>query len=586
MRKKAKEQENYVELPENDNSGFIIESDDEDVAENVAEYVKESEEQNVFFAEEPEEETASDKEEKKQIKFVAFLKSKKFIIPASIVVGLAVILTSAWVVLSHLWRNGDMVMPQVLANTGLFQGEDFKFIDGITVNGVDISGLGMDKARDKVEKQLANNNKTYDITVVAGESSFKLTEEEIVYVLDGDNALKEAKAFCVGVMKGENKKEKRNFSSSSALGKESIEKIKSKAKENIHKEPVDSTFSGVSDGKAQFTDDQAGYTVDEQNLISELSKFLSAGNTKGELKVSVVTVPAKITKADLSEKIVLLASHSTTSSNTADGNQNMKKAMQMCNGSIIKPGETWSFNACTGNSNIESSGWKKAVVYIGGRQDYGVGGGICQASTTIYNAALMANLGITERHYHNWAAGYAKPGFDATIDYPALDLRLTNNTDYPIYLECYMQGKKLVANFYGFHTDNYDKITLSYWETDRVEGEYYKISSSRILWKDGKKVSTETLPISRYSLKKKLWAGEEEEKPETDPDAGGNENSSKPESSKPESSKPESSKPESSTSQPSVSTPDNSSNDSDESSESGSSGSSENQDSTEDVTTQ
>ena len=487
MRKKVETQENFDMLPE-ENVGFIIDTENVEESDTAA-----TEKDNKFFA---------------------LLKSKKFIITSSIIVSVIALLAATWFVLSSLWRSGKLALPAFLADMGLFQGESFEYLDGITVNGIDISGLDIDKAKAKIEKEISNK-KSYNITVAAGESSFVLGSEDVSYVLKDNGVLEQAKEYCVKVLKGEAKKEKRDFTVEIVLSEESKNKIVAKAKETFEKAPIDATFSGVSEGAPQFTDDENGYSVDETVLLDTVSKYLAAGNSDGTVNVVLTVVKANVTKEDLSEKIVLLASHSTTSSNTAAGNHNMKKAMDMCNGSIIKPGEIWSFNGCTGNSNIESDGWKKAVVYVGGRQDYGVGGGICQASTTIYNAALMANLGIVERHYHIWAAGYAKAGFDATIDYPGLDLQLQNNTEYPVYIECYMDGKKLVANIYGYHTDEYDEITLSSYVSERVEGEYYKVVTSRILWKNGEKVATHSLPLSKYSLKPKLWAGEDEEEEES-----------------------------------------------------------------------
>ena len=149
----------------------------------------------------------------------------------------------------------------------------------------------------------------------------------------------------------------------------------------------------------------------------------------------------------------LLASWETYSTNDANGNQNMKVSLKACNGSIIDPGETWSFNGCTGNSNDTSLGYASAGVIVDGDFTDGVGGGICQSSTTIYNAAVRSNLTIAERSPHTYPSVYAKSGFDAAIDYGNLDLKLKNDSKYQVFLACYMEGTTLHATFYGIKDD-------------------------------------------------------------------------------------------------------------------------------------
>jgi hypothetical protein len=160
----------------------------------------------------------------------------------------------------------------------------------------------MAKAKEKIEKEISNNSNTYNITVAAGESSFTLGNADISYELEGENVLDEAKEYCIAVLKGTAKKEKRDFSVTVVLSEASKEIIKAKAKATLCKAPVDATFSGVSEGKPQFTDEVAGYTVDEDALIASIAKMLGEGNYEGKVTANLITVKANITKADLSEK--------------------------------------------------------------------------------------------------------------------------------------------------------------------------------------------------------------------------------------------------------------------------------------------
>ena len=142
----------------------------------------------------------------------------------------------------------------------------------------------------------------------------------------------------------------------------------------------------------------------------------------------------------MQNNIVKLSSFSTESSNNDNGNHNMKISLKACNGSVIEPGETWSFNDCTGDSNLESNGYKEAGVIVDGKSGTGIGGGICQSSTTIYNAAILCGMKIEERYCHYFKSTYIDAGRDATIDYGNLDLKLSNPFSYQLFMKCWLFG--------------------------------------------------------------------------------------------------------------------------------------------------
>ena len=178
----------------------------------------------------------------------------------------------------------------------------------------------------------------------------------------------------------------------------------------------------------------------------------------------------------------------------------MRVAFKACNGSIIEPGGIWSFNDCTGDSNLESNGYKKATVISEKKLEQGVGGGICQASTLIFEAGLFANMDIIERHNHYWASAYAYAGEDATIDYPNLDLRMQNTTDYQMFIECRVVDRTLRVNIWGYQDPSYDNIRL-HSENYNVSEKDFHTRTFRELFKDGEIIKTETICDSYYSIK-------------------------------------------------------------------------------------
>lgn len=454
---------------------------------------------------------------------------RKIVIPCAAVAAVALILLSVFLVMKERYRECRSVMPAFLAKTGFLQKEDFRYPTGVKVNDIDIGKKSVQQAKELLEDSLKDLKIEYHITVKVGEESIDLNQDDFRFTYESDQILNTVKEDCISVMLGKTPKGDWNYRVPATMEQQSAEEAAQKVSDALHRDPVDATILGVGGGKMNFSDDVPGYQVNTQALIPEFDRAVRAALEENVREATIEApteeIEASVKKSDLEKRIVKLASHSTVSYNTAAANSNMKKSLAMCNGSVIAPGATWSFNACTGDSNRKSAGWLPSDVYIGGKVATGVGGGICQTSTTIYNAALKANLGIAERHAHAWPAGYATRGFDATVDYPNLDLKLKNNTPYPVYLECYMSGTTLYTNIYGYHSEDYDKITLDHWETTRVEGEYFLEASSRTLWKNGQSVRVDSLPISKYSLKPK------ERVPDPEDESSSEESSSESESS-------------------------------------------------------
>ena len=123
---------------------------------------------------------------------------------------------------------------------------------------------------------------------------------------------------------------------------------------------------------------------------------------------------------------------------------NIDIACAKISGIEVLPGKTFSFNETTGKKN-ESNGYKYAPVLIDGEKSYGIGGGVCQVSTTIYMAVLNAGLEITEHFNHSEPVAYAAEGMDATVVFGVKDLKFRNNTDKKIYIYTWTEQEKVFA---------------------------------------------------------------------------------------------------------------------------------------------
>lgn len=160
-------------------------------------------------------------------------------------------------------------------------------------------------------------------------------------------------------------------------------------------------------------------------------------------------------KPNLSEYKYLLGEYTTYTTNEANRNFNVKKAADTINGYIIEPHKQFSYNAIIGNAG-KTEGYKTANVISGGKYVKGYGGGICQDATTLFNAALLANLQIDERHAHGLKSTYIKPGWDATVYYGSLDLKFTNIYDFPIKIVAYFDSSVNGVTFKLYGTEDVD----------------------------------------------------------------------------------------------------------------------------------
>ncbi len=151
----------------------------------------------------------------------------------------------------------------------------------------------------------------------------------------------------------------------------------------------------------------------------------------------------------LSQFKYLLAEYSTPyNAGQKDRTVNLKMSAQLVNGEIVPAGKVFSTNLAIGPRNA-ANGWKEAKMFVSGQVVDGVGAGICQTATTIYNAALLANLPIVERHPHSFRVNYAPASRDATIYWGQKDLKFRNATAGPIYVQTFLAGKKFHVRLYG-----------------------------------------------------------------------------------------------------------------------------------------
>ena len=272
-----------------------------------------------------------------------------------------------------------------------------------------------------------------------------------------------------------------------------------KIAQSIYKEPIDAKIENIENSaKTTIVDHKNGCELDENKLFLKLFDELRKNKGKYQIDVSDKNIPAKITTKQ-AEKVNILRSTFSTSfaSSNEQRKNNIKNALSCFDGIVLNPGEILSFNKTTG-PRTEENGYQKAKIIKNGTFIQEFGGGVCQVSTTLYNAALLADLEIIQANTHSLPVSYVEPGFDAMVSGGSSDLVIKNNLEYPIMITTCDKNNNCKISIYGqknnfqiikkseklYENPNFEKIETTCYEDygfskPLEEGERYIVSRGR-----------------------------------------------------------------------------------------------------------
>ena len=249
--------------------------------------------------------------------------------------------------------------------------------------------------------------------------------------------------------------------------------------------------------------------------------LLRAAVVSGEkVDLPLKKAKARITDEELS-KITEVVSTYTTRYNEGNANRshNIKNAAMRLSGTILMPGETFSFNKVLGQRTAKN-GFKLAGVYNNGRHDFDIGGGICQVSSTLYNSVLLANLKVAIRSCHTFPVPYVPVGRDATVSFPAPDFAFTNSYATPIALSTKAGGGSITFSILGMKQDGLEvkieSVGHTSWSRPVKEindpslppgrrvveekgGAGHRITTYRVVYQNGQVVERQNLGVSLYN---------------------------------------------------------------------------------------
>ena len=341
---------------------------------------------------------------------------------------------------------------------------DNKICEGVFIGRTDVSGMDAKQAQNAVDKQaevygkqkisLSAEGKKSEITLE--ELGFDISEEEKL-IEEAVDYGKKGNVFSRYAEIRKLKKEKKTLKPVYQIEKEKAEKILKEKVESFLPKAVDATIAR-KDGAFVLTEEQQGRELDTEKTITAINKYLNKNwnGESGEVQIVSTVKKPHVQKKDLESIKDTLGTFSTYCGSGQTRVVNIKNGVKKINGSVIMPGE--EFSAGKAMQPFEkSNGYVEAGAFENGELVQSIAGGICQVSTTLYNAVIEAELEVTSRQPHSMTVNYVKPSRDAAIAGDYKDFRFKNNLDTPIFVEGYVANGNVVFTIYGKETRKADR---------------------------------------------------------------------------------------------------------------------------------
>lgn len=347
-----------------------------------------------------------------------------------------------------------------------YMGSDTIF-PGVYVDGVNVGGMTLAQAKAAVEQVSATGGGGFAITVNIGNKSWNIDSTQVPMTRNVDQVL--ARAYAQGrsnttAIRGTSMtpfQERLNV----ALGlrtqpvslqtavtydRDAIRQMTDSIAAYVNREPINASVATFDFNTRSFTfnNDSPGSYVNGDELYNQVIARLEGGESYATLTVEPEILLASVTKAELMNSFKQVSSYTTETTSNSNRNTNIRLSAAAINGTTVLPGETFSFNQATGQRTAEK-GYLPAAAIAGGQSVDEIGGGVCQTSSTLFNAVARANMDIVERSPHAWPSTYVEKGMDATVNWPNLDFKFKNSSDWPIFIVSYYQNRKVTVEIYG-----------------------------------------------------------------------------------------------------------------------------------------
>ncbi len=354
--------------------------------------------------------------------------------------------------------------------------EQDTFYDGITLEGESLSGLTMLDAIAKYQQQLSNVASATSITITARGKTYTLDSSSVQMSTNLQSTL--SLAYSTGrtgsfderyAQLQQLKSEGLDFSLNRGWNEDTLRSKISQIAADVYVKGQDADVESFDPdtGKFTFTSEVTGYELDSDDLYAQITQAVANGNVNANIEAKIIEVAPEHTVEYMKEHFGRISYAQTKTTSNSDRNRNIQLATAEFNGMRVEPGETVSFNKTTGE-RTEAKGYRAAGAYSGGVLVQEPGGGVCQVSTTLYNAAVKADLEIIERSPHSRVSDYVPIGLDAAVNWPSQDLKFKNTSDYPIFIVAEFADQKLTFKIYGKQLDDGMYIKLDSEKTETI----------------------------------------------------------------------------------------------------------------------
>ena len=409
--------------------------------------------------------------------------------------------------------------------------ENHKIADGVYIGNVYVGGMTEEEAVDAISAYAQSVDDAV-LTLNANGKSVEVSAQELGITFQNTNAVQEALAVGRNGNLIKRYKDKKDLEHGSkvfelplGLNETAAREVLTAKAEKLNNEAVDNGLIREN-GQFQFIEGSSGVEVNVEKSLMTIEDYLKNNwdGTDASIDLVAEVVEPEGTKEELAKVKDLLGSYTTNYSTSSAGRcANISVAAGKINGTVLYPGEEFSVGQTIGPLTA-AGGYELAGAYENGQTVQSYGGGVCQVSTTLYNAVLKAELEVTQRSNHSMIVTYVKPSMDAAIAGDYKDLVFENDTDAPIYVQgIYNSGGSITFNIYGHdtrkagHSVKYESKTV---KTTPVKTQTKKDSSKPVgysevessghvgyvaeLWKityeNGKQVSKELIHTSTYAM--------------------------------------------------------------------------------------
>lgn len=370
---------------------------------------------------------------------------------------------------------------------------------GVEIGGVSVSGLNKQQAVDKLNATLDGGISGKKLLLKYNEYSIEVTPEDLGFKWNTEKAVDEAFALGRSGNPYERYMKVKSLANGVIVGvgwdydESRISDIVRNTGLVINREPEEGEFEFL-DGKIIAHDGKPGFKINEELLTEELKRYASELVSQQDfVTIELTGEEVKPEKDESYARINGIIGEFSTSlkGSTPERIHNVRHSMEAISGKLLKPGETLSFNELTG-LRTKKNGYKDASVIINGKYEDGTGGGVCQTSTTLYNALIHANLMINERHNHSIPSSYVPLGLDAAVNDTNMDLKFTNEYDFPVFIFGKLENITLTFYVYGDTSAMTNKYKFDSVVLKRVEPEVIETldetlpDNTKELVKDGK----------------------------------------------------------------------------------------------------